>query len=185
MSFIVLAALYPAWDAAHQAGLQGAVRVCEPFALPISILCLSRRNLLLWVQSGSMTTGGETSPHVEHPQSSERWVCVGIGFWRLGSLLADTILLPRFQYLSQGMQHLSELISVCFALTGVSCWDEGHESQVSALLRCFLDSHEPTSHCSACISMTCTCVAALSHLAEVPKVLKSSDFHVLAGSSKL
>lgn len=63
--------------------------LCEPLAVPISLLCLSRRNLLPWVYSGPMTTGGETShTHGTEEAPPKQWkVCVrvGTGFWRLGS----------------------------------------------------------------------------------------------------
>lgn len=61
--------------------------LCKPLTLPISLLCLSRADLLPWVQSGPMTTGGETSRAYDADDTPTKlWkdvVCVGMGFWRL------------------------------------------------------------------------------------------------------
>ena len=90
MGFTVLPTPYPAQAAAHRSISCKVLRgLCEPLALPISLLCLSRGHLLLpWVHTGPMTTGGETShTHNADEAPTKQWkvcVCVGMGFWRLG-----------------------------------------------------------------------------------------------------
>lgn len=91
MGFTVLPTPYPAWVAAHRSMSYKVLSgLYKPLALPIALLCLSRGNLFLrWVDSGPMTTRGETTHTRDADEApTKQWkvcVCVGMGFWRLGS----------------------------------------------------------------------------------------------------
>lgn len=157
VGFTVLPTPYPAWAAAHRStSCKVLSGLCEHPALPVSLLCLSRRNLL----PSGCTVGpwlpAEKPPthmtQMRHSKSSERYVFVwerAFEGWAPALPAGCHICSPK------GGQCLSDQLLVCFALTGVY-----EKPSFRTLVRLFLASHEPTSHSFGCISLTRTTVAA-------------------------
>lgn len=157
--FTVLPTPYPTWAAAHRSmNCKVLSGPCERLALPVSLLWLSRGNLLTWVHSGPMTTEGEISQINEADKAPTKQRTQVLWEWTSAGWASA---LSAGQHISSSEGGLFAQPLVCFALTGVSYWDGGYEKlSFCTLVMFLLISHETTSQNFGCISLSCTTVVA-------------------------